>query len=76
MKTNTLPIQPLPSSATLQSGDNKMRPLKAILAARAASRANGALHRTYQPSLHNFLVLRELCADENNQTNLDSDKSC
>jgi len=34
------------------------------------------LHRTYQRALHNFLVFRELGADENNQTNLDSDKPC
>ena len=34
------------------------------------------LHRMYQRSLHNFLVLRELGGDENNQTNLDLDKSC
>ena len=39
-------------------------------------RYENKLHRMYQRSLHNFLVLRELSADENNQTNLDSDKPC
>ena len=39
-------------------------------------RYENKLHRMYQRSLHNFLVLREISADENNQTNLDSDKPC
>jgi hypothetical protein len=39
-------------------------------------RYENRLHRMYQRSLHNFLVLRELGHDENDQTNLDSDKSC
>jgi hypothetical protein len=42
-------------------------------------RYENKLHRMYQRSLHKFLVLRELAIDENNennQTNLDSDKPC
>jgi len=39
-------------------------------------RYENKLHRMYQRSLHNFLVLRELGDNQNNQTNLDSDKSC
>jgi hypothetical protein len=38
-------------------------------------RYENKLHRMYQRSLYKFLVLRELGARENNQTNLDSDKS-
>lgn len=38
-------------------------------------RYEARLHRMYQRSLHNFLVLREL-GNKNYQTNLDSDKSC
>lgn len=42
-------------------------------------RYENRLHRMYQRSLHQFLVLREIAdgeADENFQTNLDSDKPC
>jgi len=34
------------------------------------------LHRMYQRSLHNFLLLREFDMGKNDQTNLDSEKSC
>ena len=39
-------------------------------------RYENRLHRMYQRSLNNFLVLRELSRGENDQTNLDSDKPC
>jgi hypothetical protein len=67
-----------------------MRPSRAILAAAFSDLAAGndlnllnryenKLHRMYQRSLHDFLALRELGIEENNenyQTNLDSDKPC
>ena len=43
---------------------------------RLLDRYENRLDRMYHRSLHRYLVLRELGNNENDQTNLDSDKSC
>ena len=43
---------------------------------RLLDRYENHLDRSYQRSLHRFLVLREMVHNKTDQTNLDSDKPC